>query len=294
MKNFALLFALLWASSEMGMANEPMNGCLYANCTQTVEQDTACVLKGYVRHPWFGAKVGYIGDSITDPNCIKDIKKYWAFLEEWLGITPYVYGVSGKQWNDVQRQAEKLKAEHGDDVDAIIVFLGTNDYNSSVPIGEWYIESTEQVMAAHGGKPKKLETHKMRTLQMDESTFKGRINKGLSCLKKMYPDKQIILLTPLHRSAAKFSETNIQPDERYQNSCDEYIDAYVQAVKDASNVWGVPVIDFNAETGMNPMVEEQLSYFHDVNSDRLHPSTKGQERMARTLMYRLLSYPCRF
>ncbi len=46
--------------------------------------------------PWQGKRVGYLGDSITDPNCYGDkIKKYWDFLQEWLGITPYVYGISG-------------------------------------------------------------------------------------------------------------------------------------------------------------------------------------------------------
>ena len=49
-----------------------------------------------------------------------------------------------------------------------------------------------------------------------------------------------MLLTPLHRSLANFGETNVQPDENYQNSCGEYVDAYVQAVKEAGNVWGVP------------------------------------------------------
>lgn len=39
---------------------------------------------------------------------------------------------------------------------------------------------------------------------------------------------------------------------------------------------------------MNPMVEEQLIYFYDAGYDRLHPDTKGQERMARTLMYQYL------
>ena len=80
----------------------------------------------------------------------------------------------------------------------------------------------------------------------------------------------------------------MQPDENYQNSCGEYVDAYVQAVKE------VPVIDFNAVTGLNPMVEEQLIYFYDAGYDRLHPSTKGQIRMARTLMYQLLALPATF
>ena len=84
---------------------------------------------GCIRHPWQGKRVGYLGDSITDPNCYGDkIKKYWDFLQEWLGITPYVYGISGRQWNDVPRQAEQLKKEHGGEVDAIVILMGTNDF----------------------------------------------------------------------------------------------------------------------------------------------------------------------
>lgn len=42
--------------------------------------------KGYIRHPWYGKKVGYIGDSITDPNCYGDnIKKVLGFFERMVG-----------------------------------------------------------------------------------------------------------------------------------------------------------------------------------------------------------------
>jgi len=249
---------------------------------------------GYVQHPWFGKRIGYIGDSITDPKSYGDkIRKYWSFLEEWLNTTSYVYGISGRQWNDVPRQAELLKKEHGDEVDAILVFMGTNDFNNSVPIGQWFTEQDEQVMAARG-EPQKLVTRKRRTFILSPDTYKGRINIGISQLKKLFPDKQIILLTPLHRSIANFGEKNVQPDESYQNRCGEYIDAYVQAIKEAGNLWGIPVIDFNAVTGINPMVEEQVLYFHDAGFDRLHPSSKGQQRMARTLMYQLLAFPVGF
>lgn len=245
-------------------------------------------------HPWQGRRVGYIGDSITDPNNNKGkIKKYWEFLQEWLNITPYVYGRSGRQWNDVPRQARMLKEEHGDEVDAIVVFIGTNDFNGSVPIGEWFVETTEQVMAAKG-QPQKLETRRHRTFVMSDSTYKGRINIGIDTLKRLFPDRQIVLLTPLHRAFAKFSDINVQPDENYQNGCGEYIDAYVQAVKDAGNLWGVPVIDLNAVSGLNPMIEGQLPYFNEPGYDCLHPSTKGQERIACALVYQLLALPCTF
>lgn len=245
-------------------------------------------------HPWQGKRVGYIGDSITDPrNGGGKIRKYWQFLQDWLGITPYVYGVSGRQWNDVERQATLLKQEHGDEVDAILVFMGTNDFNHGVPIGEWFAEATEQVYAAQG-KPKQLETRRKREPVMDDATFRGRINKGMASLKRLFPDKQIVLLTPLHRSSAQFSDKNVQPAECYQNWCGEYIDAYIQAVKEAGNLWGVPVIDLNAVSGLNPMVKEQAVYFTDPVKDLLHPSTKGQERMAHTLVYQLMALPATF
>ncbi len=243
-------------------------------------------------HPWQGKRVAYLGDSITDPkNYGNEIEKFWKFLNEWLGITPYVYGKSGRQWNDIPRQAELLKSEHPDqEIDAIIVFIGTNDFNASVPIGEWFTETEEEVMAARSAE-KQLELRKRRLPVMNDSTFRGRINIGIQRLKQLYPDKQIVLLTPLHRSTAEFNSRNVQPDESYANRCGEYIDAYVNSVKEAGNLWALPVIDLNALSGLNPMVEEQLIYFHDPSYDRLHPSTAGQKRMARTLMQQLLALP---
>ena len=249
--------------------------------------------KGNVRHPWYGKRIGYIGDSITDPNCNTEVKKYWSFLGEWLSTTPFVYGVSGRQWNDVPRQAEMLKKEHGDEVDAIVVFMGTNDYNSSLPIGEWFTETPEKVMSAQG-QPQKLVTRVKRTFVMSNDTYRGSINLGISKLKQLFPEKQIVLLTPLHRGYANFGNDNVQPEENYQNGCEEYIDAYVQAVKEAGSIWGLPVIDLNACGGLNPMVKEQLVYFRDKESDQLHPNTLGHKRMANTLMYQLLALPVEF
>ena len=85
-------------------------------------------------HPWKGKRVAYLGDSITDPRNSGSKKKFWGFLQDWLQIIPYVYGVSGRQWNDIPRQTDQLKREHGQEVDAIIVFMGTNDYNNLLPV----------------------------------------------------------------------------------------------------------------------------------------------------------------
>ncbi|MBR6121094.1 MAG: SGNH/GDSL hydrolase family protein [Prevotella sp.] len=244
-------------------------------------------------HPWQGKRVAYFGDSVTDPRNNGSKKKYWGFLNDWLQITPYVYGVSGRQWNDIPRQTDKLKQEHGNDFDAILIFCGTNDYNNGVPIGQWWDERVATVEYGHG-QPKQMVTRRQRTPSMDATTFCGRINIALDSLKRTFPTKQIVLLTPLHRSDFHANEKNWQCDESYTNQCGEYIDAYVEAVKQAGNVWAVPVIDWNASSGLFPLVKEHGQYFHNATTDLLHPNDSGHERMARTLMMQLLCLPCTF
>ena len=235
-------------------------------------------------HPWMQKRVAYFGDSITDPRNSGSKKKYWNYLQEWLGITPYVYAVSGRQWDDIPRQADKLQAEHGDNFDAILIFIGTNDYNNGVKIGEWYEEKDEQVMYGHG-QPKKMTDRKRRYM---------RINIAMEKVKRMYPTKQIVLLTPIHRAGFYANEKNWQCTEDYTNQCGIYLEEYIQAVKDAGNIWAVPVIDLNAVSGLYPMMDEHAQYFKSAETDRLHPNDKGHERMARTLYYQLSALPCTF
>ena len=224
---------------------------------------TANAQSAYI-HPWMQKRVAYFGDSITDPRNSGSKKKYWHFLQEWLGIEPYVYAVSGRQWDDIPRQADKLQAEHGNNVDAILIFIGTNDYNNGVKIGEWYEEKDEQVMYGHG-QPKKMTDRKRRYMSMDKNTYRGRINIAIDKVKRMYPTKHGI-----------------------------YLEEYIQAVKEAANIWAVPVIDLNAVSGLYPMMDEHAQYFKSAESDRLHPNDKGHERLARTLYYQLNSLPCTF
>ena len=243
-----------------------------------------------IQSQWNGARVGVLGDSITDVRQIESNNNvYWNDLVDILGIEPYVYGISGHQTFHIAGQADRLEAEHGQGVDAILVFIGTNDYNSSVPLGEWYGYDT--VPGNHNGV---VSDHLHRTLLFDPDTFRGRLNSMLRHLKTHFPDKQIILLTPIHRALANLGATNYQEPEDFANGCGAFIDDYVQAIKEAGNVWAVPVIDLNAVSGLYPMLEEQGFYFRNPEKDRLHPNTKGHLRMAYALAYQLLAYPAAF
>lgn len=247
-------------------------------------------------HPWQGKRVAYFGDSITDPKNNGSKKKYWGFLSDWLGIAPFVYGVSGRTWSDIPRQAEKLKAEHGDDFDAILIFIGTNDFNGGEPVGEWFSECEDSVTASRGDKhPKQRYLRRRRVPSMDRSTLRGNINIALSRIRKLFPGKQVVLLTPIHRAYFEAGDRNIQPTEEYQNWTGEFLSHYVESVKEAGNIWAVPVIDLNSMSGLFPLDEDNARlYFHDATRDRLHPNDAGHARIAQTLVYQLAALPCSF
>ena len=264
--------------------------------------------KAEIKSQWKGARVAYLGDSITDKRQVEkgQNETYWSYLEGILGTESFVYGISGHQWHQIPDQTDKLIKEHGQEVDAIMIFVGTNDYNANVPLGEWFTEEVVnvEVTGPKGSKSGVMAERKKRTIAMDNGTVRGRINIAMSQLKEVYPTKQIILLTPIHRGDAFLSDRNIQPDELHANGIGEYIDAYVNVVKEAGNVWAVPVIDLNSICGLYPLAKSNEPYWRKPTLskskktggkriDRLHPNSAGHLRMARVLAYQLLGYPAK-
>jgi lysophospholipase L1-like esterase len=171
---------------------------------------------------WQGKKIAFLGDSMTDKRRVGTTCVYWEYLNELLGTEPFVYGISGNQWNDIYKQSVKLHDEKGTNIDAILIFAGTNDYMHNTPLGEFFSETTKQTNF-NGNEV----TRKYRTPNLNDTTFCGRINKAMSYLKNNFPQQQIVIMTPIHRSFAKFNEKNVQPDENYANAQGLYIDSYI-------------------------------------------------------------------
>ena len=239
---------------------------------------------------WKGKKVAFLGDSITDKQHIGTERCYWEFLTEMLGIEAFSYGINGNQMDGLLKQAQRLLKEHGQDIDAIFVFAGTNDFNAGIPVGIWFENVKRDAPMPYGKKVSRT----CRNMITDTKTFCGRINVLMDFLKTNFPSQQIILLTPLHRGYAQFGVDNVQPEESFSNSLGLFIDAYVQTVKEAGNVWAVPVIDLNSLSGLYPMNDSNIQYFHDSKTDRLHPNAAGHKRLAQTMMYQMLMLPSSF
>ena len=113
-------------------------------------------------------------------------------------------------------------------------------------------------------------------------------------LKSNYPDQQIIILTPIHRGFAQFSDRNIQPEESFANAQGLFIDDYVNTLKEAASIWAVPLIDLYSISGLYPTQDSFSKYFVNVKTDRLHPNSAGNYRLAKTIQYQLLGFPSTF
>ena len=64
--------------------------------------------KPEIKSQWQGARVAYLGDSITDKRQVEKGQNftYWSFLEQILGTESFVYGISGHAWSQIPGQTE--------------------------------------------------------------------------------------------------------------------------------------------------------------------------------------------
>lgn len=238
---------------------------------------------------WEGKRVGVLGDSMSDPRVKVTSLRFYNYLDSLLGTESVPYARNGHQFAQLLQLSEKMAEEEGDNLDAIFIWCGTNDYNASRPIGEFFTEESVEVNADGNHV---MRNHRVPV--MSDSTFCGSVNLVLSYLKEHFPTQQIVIFTPIHRGFAQFGESNVQPDESYANGEGKYIDDYVAALRRAGKLWSIPVIDFYGISGVYPNERSQDNYIADPVTDRLHPNDNGHYRLARTAQYQLLALPSTF
>ncbi|MDD6789411.1 MAG: SGNH/GDSL hydrolase family protein [Lachnospira sp.] len=202
-----------------------------------------------------GAKINFLGDSITEPYGTSDIDHaYWKLLEKRDGVIARGYGIGGTR---IARQQVPMPEEHAKwdryflsrvpdmdpDADAVTVFGGTNDYgHGDAAIGHF----TDRT----------------------DDTFYGALHNLYHALILKYPGKPIVIMTPLHRENEHrdYNELGLR-----SVAC---LEEYVDIIQEVAAYYALPVLDLYRTSGMNPNIPELKERY---NPDGLHPNDAGHE-----------------
>lgn len=207
---------------------------------------------------WTGKKFGFLGDSLMagygNPNGYSFVIK----LAKLLGLANYelnaisgstISNVSTLEGNNCTGMAERYK-QLGE-CDAYMIFGGTNDY---------------------GMHPCKIG----EKTDSDITTFYGALNVLLGGMRKKFPSKTIIFLTPLHRQKDKIDLGEDTLPNKYGHTLNDYREAII----DRCLEYGVRYIDC-FQFKFNPNIDTvKALYFQDI----AHLNVLGADEFALTLM----------
>lgn len=207
-----------------------------------------------------GRKIAFLGDSITEGTGVEKAENiYWKRLERNTGAVCYGYGIGGTCIAPRENlPAEELRDgnfvtradDMTEDAEVIVVFGGTNDFGcGTAPFG--------------------------KIGEKNRISFCGSFAFLLEKLIQRYPDAQLVVLTPLHRTEewdTEFNEYGIRRDFQLKN--------YVDAIIEISGYYGVPVLDLYRTSGLQPAVSVLREKYMP---DGLHPNDLGHKRIADRL-----------
>ena len=210
-----------------------------------------------------GLKINFLGDSITEGYLAGGADKvYHAVLAKEAKLAEARnYGISATKYAIQKGYPERpLKREDklpfcdrfkdmDDDADIIVVFGGTNDYgHGDAPIGGFSDRTPE--------------------------TFYGACHYIYSGLIKKYLGKQIVIITPLHRTG-EYKNTGATKTWGSGTLRD-----YVNIIREVAEYYSLPVLDLYATSGLQPEIEEIREKYIP---DGLHPNAEGHAIIAKKL-----------
>lgn len=201
----------------------------------------------------------FLGDSITEGHGTSDpSKRFSDIVADRLGAKFVNYGIGGTRY---ARQSN-FNPEHRWDLDfcmrapemqeqadCVVVFGGTNDYD-------------------HGDAP--FGCMSDRT----PMTFYGALHTVYTTLIERYPGVPIVVITPLHRMHE--DDGKVQRAYAYRP-----LKEYVNAIREVAEYYSLPVLDFFANSGLQPNVDIIREKFIP---DGLHPNDAGHEIMANMIV----------
>lgn len=220
---------------------------------------------GVTVNKWKGKTANFLGDSITYGYGLNDYlnERYTSIIASSLEMTVNNYGISGTKiattTNDYNGSFTKRYLNMVD-ADIVFVFGGTNDY------GHATINSNPT--APFGTFADKTDV-----------SFYGALHVLYKGLVEKYLGKQIVVITPIHRTALVNAgggdDLVVNPDTN-KNLMD-----YVSAEREVAKYYGIKVLDLYSELSLNPIITSIKTAYMP---DGLHPNAEGHKLIAKKII----------
>ena len=215
-------------------------------------------LMAYPRKPSQYMKMLNIGDSLTRTS-------RWAIhVCDYCHIPAYSQKASSgatmalKGSDSIYQAVQALTAE--EDIDLVTIWAGTNDFGSSVDIGDFDAQANAATR--------------------DVTTFYGAYMASVEKVLSLYPKARIILIGTTPRTWA-----NGEGDYNTTTIGRRYLREYVDAVKKIAEWYGLPFLDLLRTSGINSKNIAEYMY-PQTGSDGtyyLHFSDYGTEQIAKRI-----------
>lgn len=190
--------------------------------------------------------IAIVGDSITAQG------KYQPFVQSILNPKQIInWGVNGSRLtnhstgsgNDISLITRWTSFDITN-VDVMTIFIGINDYSSSIPLGN-------------------IDT------SINDQEFYGAYKTIIEGLLTSKPNLRLFLITPMVHYSENYNGTGSKIDGRIANGVGLKVIDYRNAVKNLGERYNLPCIDMFTLSGFN---FKTLGYF---TSDGLHPNDNG-------------------
>ncbi len=210
-----------------------------------------------------GKIIDFLGDSITEGCGVEDIKnnRYDNRIKNICGLKAvYNYGIGGTRIANQSVASEKERYDLyfcaraydlNSDADIISVFGGTNDYgHGDAPFGEINDKTPD--------------------------TFCGAVDRLMNILMELYPEKQIVFLTPARRELDEAVSDDLNKREDAKP-----LKAYVDVIIEKGREYNIPVLNLYDDLGINPNNEDEKEKY---TVDGLHFNDEGHGVLAERII----------
>ena len=191
-------------------------------------------------------KWALIGDSLTDGNVNTNIKKYYSYIQEDLGINIQNLGQSGcgykRKFNNGNNFVEQSMLIDND-VDIVSIFGSFNDGHEFGNMGTVNDKTTD--------------------------TLLGCVYVTLNNIITNRPNAKIFVILPTPWGSNGSNPQTIN----YNNNI------YIEGIKTIAKSLSIPVLDLFYDSNMYPWNENFKTTYY-VNGDGTHPNTQGNKRFA--------------